>query len=106
MVGGIGTLIGALVLGYRRIMPVIQEARDEAKLARAKAASGEARLIILDDKVYELGQAVDGRLTKLLVLAEANAEIREAAALARGRLEGQAEERAMPMSPTNGEPAT
>jgi hypothetical protein len=89
--------VGAFVLNYLRGRAAEKSADRAAAAAEASilvaaaaklaAEESKAEVIKVGDKVYELGKAVDGRLSKLLALTEA-------AALDRGRLEGAATEKA------------
>lgn len=65
-----------------------------ATAAKTAAEANDAKLVEIDGKIYNLGKAVDGRLTALIKSLEDNANIRVGAALAAGRLEGQATEKA------------
>lgn len=83
----------ATVLGYlnRRSMGVQREKAAEAaaaaEAARVAAEDSKREIIATKDGVFELGRAVDGRFTELL-------RVTKAAALAEGRLEGTATEKA------------
>ena len=82
--------VGAFVLNYlkgRHAEKAADRAADAAEASAKTSAENKAEIIAIGDKVYELGKAVDGRLTKLLALTES-------AALDRGRLEGAAKKKA------------
>jgi type II secretory pathway pseudopilin PulG len=92
----LGTLvaaIGALVISWNN-RRAAAEAREKAAVAAAAAEA--AKLAALDSQreiiatkegVFEVGKQIDGRLTELLTLTKESA-------LAEGRLEGAATERA------------
>jgi hypothetical protein len=98
--GALVTAVGVIVLGWLsyRAKAAASRAAEKATSAESEAIASrellDGKLIELDGKVFTLGRAVDGRLSKLLELAEANAKIRETSARAEGKLEGAADERA------------
>lgn len=93
---GIATLIaavGALVvsaINHQRVT----EAKTKVDSAAKTADESKVEITKVGDRVYELGKAVDGRLSELL-------KITEAAARAKGKLEGVAEEHAKVISDGN-----
>jgi len=97
---GTGEVIAALFLtapgltalivtlrGRARSRRDAQAAIQAAKDAKEAAELSKAEIVAVGDKVFQVGKAIDGRLTELLAS-------REAGALARGRLEGEATEKA------------
>ena len=85
--------VGAFVLNFlkerasEKAAAAAVRAAAAAESAREAAEANNAQLAEIDGKIYKLGKAVDGKLTKLL-------DLTREAALAKGRLEGQATEKA------------
>ena len=85
--------VGAFVLNFlkdrhaERAARAAEHAATAAELAAASAELSNAKLVEIDGKIFNLGKAVDGKLTKLL-------DLTREAALAKGRLEGAAIEKA------------
>lgn len=101
----LGTLVaavGALVISWNN-RRAASDAREKAAVAAAAAEAAKAaaldsqrEIIATKEGVFEVGKQIDGRLTQLLSLTKE-------AALAEGRLEGAASERAgIPVAPASG----
>jgi hypothetical protein len=110
-IGTLATAAGAAYLAYLRYRDRRETAKENheatiaaeaAKSAAEKAASvtleatraQTAKLVEVEGKIYALGEAVDGRLSALIQALEDKADLRVASALAAGRLEGGATEKA------------
>jgi type II secretory pathway component GspD/PulD (secretin) len=86
----VGTLIGAVaaaVIAYRNSTAATAAreaaavAAAAAELARQEAADAKREIVLTKSGVFEVGKAIDGRLTALL-------ELTRTSALAEGRLQG------------------
>jgi hypothetical protein len=92
-IGTIATAVGVIVVGilrYRDRRETAAENRVATKAAleaKDAAESADAKLAEIDGKIYRLTEQVDGKLSKLLDLTRESA-------LAKGRLEGIASEKA------------
>jgi hypothetical protein len=92
-VGTIATAVGVIVVGFlryrdrRETRAENHEATLAATAAKEAAESAGSKLAEIDGKIYKLTVQVDGKLQKLL-------DLTREAALAKGRLEGAAQERA------------
>ena len=87
-IGGTITAIGVILVAWWAYRGKVEAERAAALAATAKLVTDDnnARLIVLDSKVFTLGKQVDGQLTALLQLTER-------AAHAAGKLEGQRDEK-------------
>jgi hypothetical protein len=89
--------VGAFVLNFlkeraaEKATAAALRAAEAAELAIVAAEANNTKLIEIDGKIFNLGKAVDGRLTALIKSLEENANIRVTAAKASGKLEGKAE---------------
>jgi hypothetical protein len=92
--------VGAFVLNFLKERAAEKAAASAAQAALAATAAktaaeaNDAKLVEIDGKIFNLGKAVDGRLTALIKSLEENANIRVTAAKASGKLEGKAEAQA------------
>jgi hypothetical protein len=99
-IGTIATAVGVVIVAVLRFRDAQERRADRkadarslaaaeraAKEAKTAAESSNAALVEIDGKIFQLTKQVDGKLTELLNLT------REAA-LAKGRLEGAATEKA------------
>jgi hypothetical protein len=110
-IGTLATAAGAAYLAFLRYRDRRETAKENAKATiaaeAAKAAAEKAaavtleatkenaaKLVEIDGKIYALGKAVDGRLTALIQSIQETADLRVASALAAGRVEGGATEKA------------
>jgi hypothetical protein len=110
-IGTLATAAGAAYLAFLRYKDRRETAKENheatvaaeaAKKAAEEAAAvtvaateaNSAQLIELNGKIYALGNAVDGRLSALIQALEEKADLRVASALAAGRIEGGAQEKA------------
>jgi hydroxyethylthiazole kinase-like sugar kinase family protein len=85
----IGALVAALTAAFiaYRNSRTTAEAKAAALAAKLAAAESKTEIVATRDGVFELGKRVDGRLEELL-------ELTKQSALAAGRLEGRASQRA------------
>ena len=92
--------VGAFVLNFlkdrasEKALAAASLAAANATAARAAAEASDAKLVEIDGKIFNLGKAVDGRLTALIASLEENANIRVDAAKLAGHAEGRADEKA------------
>jgi len=95
LIAAIGALIVTVRNGTKANDAKIAAATSAAAAEAAKVAALDAtkRIVQTQDGVFELGKRVDGRLSELL-------ELTKKAAMAEGRLEGKADEKAARGIPT------
>jgi hypothetical protein len=99
-IGTIATAVGVVIVGFLRYRDRRETAAENhdatlaADAARLAVEDANAKLIEIDGKIFNLGKAVDGRLTALIAAIEKNAALRVEAALAEGKLAGVATEKA------------
>ena len=73
--GGVVTAVGVILVGYwaYRAKERAADAAEAAAKAAAEANAARSEIMVVGDKIVEVGKALDGRLSELLREARATA---------------------------------